>query len=121
MDESTHEADPDAAAAIARAGSKTSGAASSLRRDRPVFATFVSAGFHEFMLNWQRTRPGGVDNVIVAAFDEETETLCRERGIPYHGDADLRYTFDVMATGGHRCTTRARGDDGGRRFSKSAR
>lgn len=101
VDESTHEADPDAAAAIARAGSKTSGAASSLRRDRPVFATFVSAGFHEFMLNWHAhaTRLG-VDNVIVAAFDEETETLCRERGIPYHGDADLRYTFDVMATGG---------------------
>jgi len=101
VDESTHEADPDAAAAIARAGSKTTGAAASLRRDRPVFATFVSAGFHEFMLNWHAhaTRLG-VDNVIVAAFDEETETLCRERGIPYHGDADLRYTFDVMATGG---------------------
>jgi len=38
--------------------------------------------------------------VIVAAFDEATEELCRQHGIPYHSDADLRYTFDVVATGG---------------------
>jgi len=53
------------------------------------------------MLNWfAHTQRLGIDNVIVAAFDEETEALCREKGIPYHSDADLRYTFDVVATGG---------------------
>ena len=41
-----------------------------------------------------------VDNVIVAALDEDTETLCKTHNIPYHSDKDLRYTFDVMATGG---------------------
>ena len=49
-----------------------------LSTDRPVFATFVSNGFHEFALNWyghvaERVR---VDNVIVAALDDETEKLC---------------------------------------------
>jgi len=38
--------------------------------------------------------------VIVAALDADTETLCKQHNIPYHSDKDLRYTFDVMATGG---------------------
>lgn len=41
-----------------------------------------------------------MDNVIVAALDADTETLCKQHNIPYHSDKDLRYTFDVMATGG---------------------
>jgi hypothetical protein len=28
------------------------------------------------------------------------EALCREKGIPFHSDADLQYTFDVVATVG---------------------
>ena len=32
--------------------------------------------------------------------DDETEKLCLSRGIAFHSDADLRYTFAVMATGG---------------------
>jgi|TARA_B110000977_G_scaffold13347_1_gene16889 hypothetical protein len=82
--------------------SNVAGTANALSNDRPVFATFVSDGFHEFMLNWYAhvTEVLGIDNVIVAALDAKTELLCRERQIPFHSDAALRYTFDVVATGG---------------------
>lgn len=101
VDHSTHAADDEAAKAIANAGKQTSGYADALDTSKIVFATFVSNGFHEFMLNWfEHTRRLGVDNVIVAALDEETEALCVANGIPYHSDKDLRYTFEVMATGG---------------------
>ena len=36
--------------------------------------------------------------MIVAALDDETEKLCLSRGIPFHSDAELSYTFAVMAT-----------------------
>lgn len=102
VDGSTHAADTAAAAAIANAGTRVAGTADALSTDRPVFATFVSNGFHEFALNWYGHVAGKlrVDNVIVAALDDETEKLCLSRGIPFHSDADLRYTFAVMATGG---------------------
>ena len=101
VDHSTHAADDEAARAIANAGKQTSGYADALDTSKIVFATFVSNGFHEFMLNWfEHTKRLGVDNVIVAALDAETEALCVARGIPYHSDKDLRYTFEVMATGG---------------------
>ena len=102
VDGSTHAADAEAAAAIANAGKRTAGTADALSTDRPVLATFVSNGFHEFALNWYARVVGALrmDNVIVAALDDETERLCEEKGIPFHSDADLRYTFDVMATGG---------------------
>lgn len=101
VDHSTHAADDEAARAIANAGKQTSGYADALDTSKIVFATFVSNGFHEFMLNWfEHTKRLGVDNVIVAALDEETEALCVANGIPYHSDKDLRYTFEVMATGG---------------------
>ena len=102
VDSSTHVADAEAAFKIANAGTRVAGTADALSTDRPVLATFVSNGFHEFMLNWYGHVVGtlGMDNVIVAALDEQTEALCASRGIPFHSDADLRYTFDVMATGG---------------------
>ena len=102
VDSSTHVADAEAALKIANAGTRVAGTADALSTDRPVLATFVSNGFHEFMLNWYGHVVGtlGMDNVIVAALDEQTEQLCASRGIPFHSDADLRYTFDVMATGG---------------------
>ena len=101
VDHSTHGQDAKAAAAIVRAGREVRGDVDKLDKDKIVFASFVSNGFHEFMLNWfAHTQRLGIDNVIVAAFDDETEQLCREKGIPYHSDKDLRYTFDVMATGG---------------------
>ena len=102
VDGSTHAADTAAAAAIANAGTRVAGTADALSTDRPVFATFVSNGFHEFALNWYGHVAGvlRVDNVIVAALDDETEKLCLSKGIPFHSDADLRYTFAVMATGG---------------------
>ena len=52
VDQRTHAADTDAAVAIANAGKQTSGYADALSTDKIVFATFVSNGFHEFMLNW---------------------------------------------------------------------
>ena len=52
VDQRTHAADTDAAKAIANAGKQTSGYADALSTDKIVFATFVSNGFHEFMLNW---------------------------------------------------------------------
>ena len=52
VDGSTHAADTAAAAAIANAGTRVAGTADALSTDRPVFATFVSNGFHEFALNW---------------------------------------------------------------------
>ena len=102
VDSSTHVADAEAALKIANAGTRVAGTADALSTDRPVLATFVSNGFHEFMLNWYGHVVGTLqmDNVIVAALDEQTEQLCASRGIPFHSDADLRYTFDVMATGG---------------------
>ena len=102
VDGSTHAADVEAAAAIANAGTRVAGTADALSTDRPVLATFVSNGFHEFALNWYAHVVGRLNmtNVIVAALDDETERLCEEKGIPFHSDADLRYTFDVMATGG---------------------
>ena len=102
VDSSTHVADAEAALKIANAGTRVAGTADALSTDRPVLATFVSNGFHEFMLNWYGHVAGKlrVDNVIVAALDDETEKLCLSRGIPFHSDADLRYTFAVMATGG---------------------
>jgi hypothetical protein len=102
VDSSTHVADAEAALKIANAGTRVAGTADALSTDRPVLATFVSNGFHEFMLNWYGHVVGTLrmDNVIVAALDEQTERLCASRGIPFHSDADLRYTFDVMATGG---------------------
>ena len=101
VDHNTHATNEEAAKAIAQAGRDVKGHADRLDRDKIVFASFVSKGFHEFMLNWYaHTQRLGIDNVIVAAFDDETEALCREKGIPYHSDADLRYTFDVVATGG---------------------
>ena len=65
------------AAAIANAGTRGAGTADALSTDRPVFATFVSNGFHEFALNWYGHVAGKlrVDNVIVAALDDETEKL----------------------------------------------
>ena len=52
VDHSTHAADDEAAKAIANAGKQTSGYADALDTSKIVFATFVSNGFHEFMLNW---------------------------------------------------------------------
>ena len=52
VDQRTHAADTHAAKAIANAGKQTSGYADALSTDKIVFATFVSNGFHEFMLNW---------------------------------------------------------------------
>jgi hypothetical protein len=50
------------------------GHADALDPGKIVFASFVSKGFHEFMLNWfAHTQRLGIDNVIVAAFDDETE------------------------------------------------
>ena len=102
VDTSTHAADVDANDAIANAGTAVAGTAKHLSTATPVFATFVSDGFHEFMLNWFEhvSKKLSIDNVIIAALDEKTENLCKSKGIPYHSDADLRYTFDVMATGG---------------------
>ena len=105
VDASTHRRDEEAAARIARSGAdaeKVSGHASRLDLGAPVFATFVSDGFHEFMLNWHArlSALGVTENVIVAALDEATVRLCESEGIPYHSDSDLRYTFDVVATGG---------------------
>ena len=53
-----------------------------------------------FIHRFAHTKRLDVDNVIVAALDADTETLCKQHNIPYHSDKDLRYTFDVMATGG---------------------
>ena len=50
VDHSTHAADDEAARAIANAGKQTSGYADALDTSKIVFATFVSNGFHEFML-----------------------------------------------------------------------
>jgi hypothetical protein len=52
VDSSTHVADAEAALKIANAGTRVAGTADALSTDRPVLATFVSNGFHEFMLNW---------------------------------------------------------------------
>ena len=73
----------------------------SLNKSSIVFAAFASAGFHEFMLNWYaHTQKLNIGNVIVAAFDAETEKVCKENNIPYLGDEELRYTHGVVATGG---------------------
>ena len=68
----------------------------------PVFASFVSNGFHEFLLHWVASlRSAGVErNVVVAALDAATEKICQENNVPYYSDANLQYTHEVMATGG---------------------
>jgi len=73
-----------------------------LDASKPVFASFVSNGFHEFMLHWYASlRDVGVEsNVVVAALDAATEKICQENNVPYYSDANLQYTHEVMATGG---------------------
>jgi len=69
---------------------------------KPVFASFVSNGFHEFMSHWHASLAavGVTSNVIIAALDDATEAMCVEENIPHYSSASLRYTHEVMATGG---------------------
>ena len=80
VDHRPHAADDEAARAIANAGKQTSGYADALDTSKIVFATFVSNGFHEFMLNWfEHTKRLGVDNGR-RGVGRETEALCVARG-----------------------------------------
>jgi len=66
-----------------------------------VHATFVSDGFHEFMLNWHaHVKRLGIRNVVVAALDEATYATCARHAIACYSHRSLRYTHGVVATGG---------------------